>query len=192
MNGVAHSFPSGHRIRVALSTSYWPLAWTPPEVTRLTVYTGASQLRLPVRPPSADDETLRTFPEPEVAPAGEETMIAPSDAQWKVIRDLAVDESTLMVVKDLGTVRIEDIDLELTKRSTEKYSICNDDPNSARGETYWEAIFKRGDWKTRTLTKTVLTSDSSSFYVDADLDAYDGERRFFCKSWHEVIPRELV
>ena len=28
---VAQAFPAGHRIRLSLSTSYWPLAWPPPE-----------------------------------------------------------------------------------------------------------------------------------------------------------------
>jgi predicted acyl esterase len=192
MNGVAYSFPPAHRIRVALSTSYWPLAWAPPELTRLTVFTGTSELHLPVRPPSAGDEALREFPEPEVAPFGEKTLIEPSEKGWEVIRDLAVDKSTLRVIKDDGTVRIEDIDLELTKRSTEKYTVWNDDPHSVRGEDRWESIFRRGDWKARTVTRTVLTSTASDFHLHADIDAYDGERRFFCRSWREVIPRELV
>ncbi len=179
-------------MRVALSSSYWPLAWTPPELARLTVFTGASKLHLPVRPPSEHDQSLRAFPEPEVAPSGKKTMIEPPDHGWKVIRDLAIDESTLFVIKDDGTVRIEDIDLELTKRSTERYTVCNDDPESARGEARWESIFRRDDWQARTVTRTVLTSTASHFHLHADLDAYDGERRFFCKSWREVIPREFV
>lgn len=27
LNGMAQSFPAGHRVRLAISTSYWPLAW---------------------------------------------------------------------------------------------------------------------------------------------------------------------
>ncbi len=30
LNEVAHRFPAGHRIRISISTSYWPLAWPPP------------------------------------------------------------------------------------------------------------------------------------------------------------------
>src|SRR6056297_1618612 len=31
LNDIAQRFPVGHRIRVAISTSYWPLAWPAPE-----------------------------------------------------------------------------------------------------------------------------------------------------------------
>ena len=51
LNDIAHVFPAGHRIRVAVSTSYWPIAWPSPEPVTLTLYAGASTLELPVRPP---------------------------------------------------------------------------------------------------------------------------------------------
>jgi putative CocE/NonD family hydrolase len=42
LNDIAQVFPAGHRIRLAISTSYWPIAWAPPAPVRLTVYSGAS------------------------------------------------------------------------------------------------------------------------------------------------------
>jgi len=56
LNCVAQNFPAGHRIRLSLSTSYWPLAWPPPEPVRLSVHTGKSTLELPERP-----STLHAF-----------------------------------------------------------------------------------------------------------------------------------
>lgn len=53
LNGVAQAFPPGHRVRLSLSTSYWPLAWPPPRPTALTVHEEPCRLVLPVRP--ADD-----------------------------------------------------------------------------------------------------------------------------------------
>ena len=41
--------PAGHRIRIAVSTSYWPIAWPSPEAVILTLRTGNSALYLPVR-----------------------------------------------------------------------------------------------------------------------------------------------
>ncbi len=49
LNGVAQAFPPGHRLRLSLSTSYWPLAWPPPRPTLLTVHEPPCRLVLPVR-----------------------------------------------------------------------------------------------------------------------------------------------
>src|SRR5699024_2501744 len=44
LNGMAQALPAGHRIRLSLSSSYWPLAWPPPRPVRLTITTGRSHL----------------------------------------------------------------------------------------------------------------------------------------------------
>ena len=43
LNDVAQAFPAGHRIRLALSTAYWPIAWPAPEPVTLTLYAGAER-----------------------------------------------------------------------------------------------------------------------------------------------------
>ena len=48
LNAIAHAFPPGHRLRVAVSPTYWPWAWPSPESVTLTVHDG--RLELPVRP----------------------------------------------------------------------------------------------------------------------------------------------
>ena len=67
LNDIAHAFPAGHRIRIAVSTSYWPIAWPSPEAVILTLRTGNSALYLPVRPPAPEDERLRPFEPPSAA-----------------------------------------------------------------------------------------------------------------------------
>ncbi|MFC2991500.1 CocE/NonD family hydrolase C-terminal non-catalytic domain-containing protein [Halomonas tibetensis] len=67
LNDVDQVFPRGHRLRLLLSTSYWPLAWAPPEDVRLTLFDKGSALHLPVRPSRDEDDRLPGFAEPEVA-----------------------------------------------------------------------------------------------------------------------------
>jgi len=192
LNDVAQSFPSGHRIRLSLSTSYWPLAWPPPAPVQLTVYAGVSRFRLPVRPAQELDGRLRGFEEPEAAPELPMTLVRPEGHQWRVLRDLAEDVSTLEVVNDEGTYRLDDIDLEVERRTTEWYTFANDDFASPRGETYCIRGFRRGEWSVRTVTRTVLTCDPDNFYIRAELDAYEGDTRVFSDNWNKVIPRDLV
>ncbi len=190
LNDVAHSFLAGHRFRVAISTSYWPLAWLPPKATRLSIYTGLSSLTLPIREPRQIDENLPPFDKPEGSPPPEKTMLEPMNLRWTVIRDLAKDESTLEVIKDEGTYRLEDINLKVRWTTKEWYSFHNNDFNSARGETLAIRGFKRDDWSVETVTRTVLTSSETHYHLHATLDAYERDRRVYSKIWDRDIPRQ--
>jgi putative CocE/NonD family hydrolase len=192
MNSMAQVFPRGHRLRLSISTSYWPIAWPPPEPVRLTIYDRTSRLILPRRQTSrTEDQQIEFGPAEGTAP--EQTLLLqPPNHNWYVHRDLAEDKSTLEVINDHGVVKIKSLDLEVLNKSIEKYSSIADDFNSIRGETLWERGYKRQSWEIKTITRTVLTSDNKNFYIQANLDAYEGEKQVYCHSWDYSIPRELV
>jgi hypothetical protein len=96
------------------------------------------------------------------------------------------------VVKDLGVVRFDAIDLALARRTDERYSWVADDVGSVRGEVTWMMGFARNGWKVETRTRTVLTSTITNFRLHAQLDAYEGEERVFAQSWRLTIPRDHV
>ncbi len=190
---IAQQFAAGHAIRLSVSTSYWPLAWPAPVPVRLTVHPAGSRLVLPCRPARPQEEAaLPAFGEPEGAPPLAVTLIQPSQEAWCVIRDLGNDRTTLEVVNDEGTYRLDAIDLELSVKVTERYSYAYGNYDSLSGWTEWERSFRRGDWQVRTVARTLMTSDAESFRLRATLDAYEGETRVFAKSWDEEIPRDLV
>jgi hypothetical protein len=192
LNDIAQRFPAGNRIRLSISTVYWPLAWPPPAPVRLTVYRGTSRLVLPVRPRRAQDADLHKFEAPEQGPELGKTLVQPTQQTWTVVRDLARDESRLEVINDEGVYRIDDIDLEIGTKAIERYVFRADEYESLRGETIWTRTFKRGDWEIRTVTRTVLTSNTTEFRIRADLDAFEGDSRVYSKSWDERIERDLV
>lgn len=192
LNDIAQTFPAGHRFRISVSTSYWPLAWPPPRPVRLTVLTGASRVIMPVRTASPDDNLLRPFGDPEAACLPQTRQLGKTERNWRVIRDLENDLSTLEVVKDEGVVRIEEIDLEMEKCVREWYSFQGDDFDSVRGEVLSERCVRRADWAVKTVTRTVLQSDAENFYLRADLDAYESGFRVYCQTWERTIPRRNV
>ena len=73
----------------------------------------------------------------------------------------------------------------------ETYTYRADDFSSVRGETLCTRGFKRKDWCIKTVTRTVLTSSSAHFHLLADLDAYEGDKRVYCRSWDTRIPRDF-
>ena len=192
MNDIGQAFPVGHRIRLSLSTSYWPLAWPPPEPVEMRVHPTRSTLRLPVRQPRASDSELAPFPPPEAARPGPSEMIEPIHHTWLVKRDLATDMSTLEVINDHGCLRLEDIDLVIKTRAAEYYSSRGADFESPRGEAMWKRMLKRGDWEIHTKTRTVLTCTRDHFRLTAELDVREGDTRVFSDDWDILIPRDLV
>jgi putative CocE/NonD family hydrolase len=189
LNDIAQTFPRGHRLRVAISSSYFPLAWPPPRSTRLTIHTRNSRLTLPVREPR---EEVCSFFNAEGAVTGARHQIQSGEQAWRVIRELDSNTATLEVIQDSGIYRLEDVDVTLRRRAEERYSYRSDDFSSARGETLWTRTMDRGEWRIKTVTRTVLHSDESHFFLDAELDAYEGETRVFSKNWNLKIERDLV
>ncbi|GAB3474238.1 CocE/NonD family hydrolase [Nocardiopsis coralliicola] len=194
LNGIAQAFPPGHRIRVAISTSYWPLAWPSPEPVMLAVYPGsATRLLLPTRPDgAASGPEPAAFGEPEGTAPIRTRQVLPGEERWDIARDLVQYHSSLNVVKDLGTVHFEEIGLDVARRAVETYSWVEDDYGSVRGETVWTIGFSRDDWSVRTVTRTVLTSSPGYFHLHATLDAYEGTERVAATTHTSDIPRDRV
>jgi uncharacterized protein len=193
LNEVAHHFAAGHRLRLQISTTYWPVAWPSPRPVRLTVHPARSRLHLPVRPrASVADPEEQVFEPPEGTVPPKTTQLRERDYGWRVIRDLVTGESVLETVKDEGAFRLDDIDLEVHSRTTETYRFHDDDPTSVRGEVHAVRRFVRGDWSAETVTDTVLTCTAETFRIRAQLDAYEGETRLAAKSWDREIRRRLL
>ena len=190
LNDVGQVYPTGHHLRLAISTSYWPLAWLPPEPVQLTVYPTNSRIHVPVRQRRGEPEV--GFAPPETAPPLETTTIEARQGVWRVIRDLGTNSTTLEVVKDAGEYRIDDLDLTVAHRAVERYTVVGSDTSSAQGTTTWERSLERGDWRVRTVTTTTLTCDPDDFHLHATLDAYEGDRRVHAANWSRTIPRRLV
>lgn len=189
LNDIAQTLPKGHRIRLAISSSYFPLAWPAPQSTQLKIHTGSSYLSLPIRTPR--EESI-TFPEAEASASGKQHQLIEGHHNWRVVRELDRDFSTLEVINDNGLYHIDEIDLTVQRETREWYSYEGDDFSSARGETLWVRGFERGDWQVKTITRTTLRCDEDYFYLDAELDAYEGDRRIYSNNWNRRIRRNLV
>lgn len=189
---VAQTFRPGHRIRLAVSSSYFPMIWPAPEPVTLTIHPGTCALNLPVRRNDADDTTLNSFEAAEDAAPLARDQIEPPHKDWKLVRDHAGDVVALEVADGGGMFRLIDDDITITKRATERYSLAQNDLNSVCGETHWEFGLALGAWSVSTLTETRLTSTPTTFHITATLHAWSGETLVFHKTWDESVERQLV
>jgi hypothetical protein len=187
---LGEALPAGHRLRLAVSTSYWPIAWPSPEPVRLTLYTGASRLVLSLRPPAAADGQLRPFEGPESTPAALATTLQEGRSFSTVEHDLASGRRRMRLDYDYGIERIEPHGLETAEVSTETLEIGEGDPNRAEAAARYRIALGRGPWRVRVETMLRLSSDPKGFRLQARLDAFEGEDRLFARDWVASIPRD--
>jgi putative CocE/NonD family hydrolase len=191
MNYIAQRFPAGNQIRVAISTSYWPLAWPSPEPARITIFIGSTNVVLPRRK-IQQEETLRDLGKPGAVPAYPVTLLQPALREWKVEHNLANNEVSLNVVNNDRQYRLEDINWEIGRDVSERYSYMGNNYDTLRGEVKSVRTFRRDSWMAQAITRTVLTSSRTHFIIRATLDAYEGDVRVYSKTFDERIKRDLL
>jgi len=190
LNDIAHAFASGNRIRVAVSTAYWPLLWPAPEQVILTLFAGPSALILPQRPTHPADGDLPDFGPPLGAAPEQRIALRAADYRRTETCDQISGERRLSIVGDSGLERILPHGLEVGGHYERAYRILPEDPLSAEVKVHHVLTVGRGTWHTRSETATHLTATKDDFLLSATLDAYEGTHRVFTRSWSERIPRE--
>ena len=190
LNDCAHRFPAGHRVRLALSTAYWPLTWPSPATARLLLHDAA--LSLPRRPAHAGDDALPALPPPEAAPPLARQFLRAPETYRRMTHDQLTGATTAEARDDSGRYRIETSGLEYELWSLDRFTIQAQDPLSAIGDVTFEMGMGRGAWQTRSTTRTVLRADATHFVIDATLDAWDGDARIAARRWNVMVPRHHV
>jgi hypothetical protein len=188
---VAQRFARGHRIRLSVSTGYFPVAWPTPEPVTLTVHPAECRLVLPLRK-SVDVDEPASFGPAEGAAALEIEPVEPARKGWTVKKDLADGSVRVEIGEGTGTFRIAENDLTITSDGTERYSFRGDDLDSVKGEVTWIFEMARENWNVRSVTETSMTSTPTHFHVEAHLKGWEGDRLVHEQRWSEDIPRQLV
>jgi len=198
LNDIAHAFPIGNRLRVAISTCYWPLVWPAPERARLSLFPAGASLRLPVRPPRAEDAELPGFEEPAIAPPLEQAGLQRARFKRSVERDLASGEAVYTYFSEgsggdgAAAVRLEPIGLDVGYAILRCLRILEQDPLAARAEVEQRTSFRRGEWRVAVESRVRLAATRTHFELEAELEAYEGERQVFARHWSRSIDRDHV
>ncbi|MDT0682952.1 CocE/NonD family hydrolase [Roseicyclus sp. F158] len=186
---VAQIFRAGHRIRLGLSTSYFPIAWPVPEAVRLTVLPAESSLTLPLR--EANVDTAPDFDPPRAGAPLDMSFEAAPKAEWTVTEDRDTGRLTIEVRDHEGDAVISAQEFRHSAEGREIYTILPGDPLSAEGEVTWIHEMSREDWKVRTETDTRLTGDATHFRIEARLRAWSGGELVRDLDWDVRVPRVM-
>jgi uncharacterized protein len=189
LEAIAHAFPAGNRIRVSVSSSYWPWAWPSPLTTNVSVFTGpTSRFELPVRPQGKRD--------------GVPTGLLPRPVQTEVyggsIRRLVHDSDpaparwTLEVERTRGRRNVPPGTLEIEGAQTDVYRIEDGIPLSAEVECRRRMGMIRDGWSAHVETSSSMTADAESFLLINQVDAYENGELIFSRARTFSVPRDLV
>jgi uncharacterized protein len=187
LDAIGQRVPAGHRLRVGISTAYWPWVWPSPEPVTVTLHAG--RLTLPTREPGGEDQP--DFGPPEwAAPLEVETITPGATTRSRTDRDR---EHVLRFEWDVGGHRrLRDGGIEMDDTHVTTYRIVDGDPLSARVTVECSSALGRGSWRTRVQTHSEMTATAAELVVEQRLDAYEGDERIASRSWTLRFPRDGV
>jgi len=169
LNDAGGIIPAGHKVRLAISTAYWPMVWPSPHRATVTIFAGA--LDLPVRPPNAADAKLSPFAAPETAPPEKPTIIRQGDPRIE---------------------RIDRLGLELGAQGKSQFHIDDNDPLSAVVELRRTQTMSREVWQIRVETLMRLSCTVDTFRLQGHLRAFEGAEEVCHRNWDSLIPRDFI
>jgi uncharacterized protein len=184
LDHIGYSVPKGHRLRLAISTAYWPLLW--PSATASTVTVSHGHLSLPH---PRGDMSMTPFSPPEAATPWQTESLRTESHVRRQETDLVSGTVSLVIEDDFGKVR--DLDHGLIKGSIarERWSIHPEDPLSARGWCHWSDELERDGIRLRTETRCEMWSDATHFYLRAQLEAFENDVSVYDRTLDDTIPR---
>lgn len=187
LDHVGHRFAQGHRIRLALSTAYWPLVWPAVDDPTLTLAPTPARLVLPVRL-GTDQEQVQTN-RARTPPAADIHFLRHPRNNRKVLRDIAKGYSRVDIVDDYGEQEIVEHGMITSAIKRESYTIQWADPLSATCDVHWRHDMRRGAWRVHTETTARLTCDAEYYHLNATVTAHEKEQEVFHKEFSRSIPR---
>jgi hypothetical protein len=195
LDATGYRLPAGHRLRMSVSSAYWPMMWPSPEPVQLTVHTGGStRLDLPVRlrPARAADAPPEHFARPEAAPLLIHEDLTPrgSASVYRVTHE-ARDACWLLETGSRDRhVRIGDSGLEYAEKGLVSYRITEGKPLSATAISTQSHLIARDDWRIRVETRSTLSATKDHFVLSNEIDAFEADDRVFARVWRTRVPRD--
>ena len=190
LNHCAHRLRPGHRLRLAFSTSYWPVIWPAPATVAVTLHLAECRLVLPERRTTGEIDAAAPAaprPFPRLGPA---VLREPDNRVEHRLEDC--DTCVRERVDDFGMTRDPEHGLEAGSRVVQRFALRPGDPLSARHEVIWRIELRRDDWSVQIDSENRMTCDSSTFRLDRTVTASEGGAVVLTRRWREDIPRGLL
>ncbi|MFE4517848.1 CocE/NonD family hydrolase [Kitasatospora sp. NPDC056783] len=191
----AWTFPAGHRLRLALSSVYWPWLWPRADGTGYGVDPSRSTLSLPVRHLAADvGAPPVTFERPELPEPLDIHLTEPLTARPEhiTVHDLGRHEWRTEFSPASDGTRTHPDGLVRDEHTVTAYRVLTGAPLSAQARTDHTVRLERPDigWDVTVQTRTQLRCDAGHFISVIQLRALEAGSVVFAREWQHRVPRE--
>lgn len=183
LDHIAYAVPAGHRIRVSISTAYWPLIWPTPQAATVTVSAGSLSIE------ALTGAGACSFLEPEAASPWQTEELRPENHIRRKETDMVTGLTSLIIEDDFGKVRDLDHGLITGSIARERWDIHPDNPLSAKGSCHWTDEVERNEICLRTEARCTMWSDENNFHLSAKLEAFENDTRIYERSITDKISR---
>ncbi|MBP1852397.1 CocE/NonD family hydrolase [Rhizobium halophytocola] len=189
LDACGYRLRAGHKLRLALSTSYWPMILPPPTDPGVTIDTASLALALPL----LGEHREITVDEPtDPNPLPTYVTHAEGDTLREVIRDLTGHLTTFHILDDTGLTEHPDTGLSTRQVREEFWSIAPDDPLSMTGTATWTCDMARPGFEVRSVATTSMSCTETDWLIAIQVEAYDGDELIFERHEETVIPRDFM
>ena len=179
MRPTGYRFLPGHRIRVSVASSAWPVVWPSPYDATFELHHGPAaptRLTLPVVPPAVGPGDMpvpefKTNP-PDEPRVGDEGLA--DDPIWRITTDV-IAGSTTVTIHDGG---VEVLDDGRSLYAAETIELTASDADPARATLDADVVYRWREhaFETEIRARSTQTSDADAFHLTVDLTVdVDGE-----------------
>ena len=191
LNEIAATIPAGHRLRVAISTSYWPIVWPSPEPATVTIDPSKSMIELPRLVSEAGLVKVKFAPVAKAAPAPITIKNAGAETRH-VILDIENQRVNFTIKRNDGTYVIDDTGTEISLTKLKDFAVSRDGSEAPRSMVATTVEYRRGDWHARTETAVSMTSDMTHFHMEGTVKTFDHGQPFIERSFKRTFKRDCV
>ncbi len=165
---TAYRFAAGHRVRLALGSSYWPLIWPPGRPARSKISTSGARLNFPLQPDTSGP-LKRRFPPARELFAGKGLR---TRSESLLQRCLSEDSGAWLRNawhQPAVTMEFEDIDIAFTFETTAEFGCDTGEASRATCSVEHRIEVKRHDGLARISSKVVLLNSPGGARSRADI-----------------------
>jgi hypothetical protein len=186
---TAYRVKAGHRLRLAISSSYWPLVWPAPESGGIKIVTG--QLTLPIFQ-GAPAPLSQALPDPLDLPAEKSFELVTSAALERF--DSTTDDGHRVSgwVQPYNELFYKQIQTAFGYNTKAEYEMFNQDVRTAKSRLQHRQLYKRPDGTAEIQCQLTTATDGSDFILEGSFSARWQEDEISSHTWNVRIPRGLT